>query len=98
MGRGRSFPSGPGPGPGSTRPGRARNRSARRPSRSSRRHPPFARGADNDAIVLDTFRFELESRQAAVVNLLDPEAQPIGGFGQRLGELGTDAISFDTAA
>src|SRR5437762_2077918 len=97
-GRDPCFPAGPGPGPGSTRPGCARNRSALGPSRSSCRDPRFAGGADHDPIVLQAFRLELEPRQAAVLNLLDPEAQPLVGLRQRRGELAQDAIGVDAVA
>src|SRR3989442_7186882 len=98
MGRGRSLRSGPEPAPGSTRPGRARHRSALRPSRSSCRNPPFAPAANNDAIVLQAFRLELEPWQAALLNLLDSEAETLVGLRQRLGELGLDAIGVDAGA
>src|SRR5205823_2244878 len=90
-GRDPGFPSGLGRDPGSTRRGRARNRSAPRPSCSSCRDPSFAGGADNGAIVLQAFRLELEPRQAAVLNLLNPKAQTLVGLRQRLRQLGEDA-------
>src|SRR5207302_6001150 len=80
------------PVPGNTPPGRARTRSARRPSRFSYRHPPLAGRSDDDAIVLQPFRLELETGQAAVLDSLAAEAEALVGLRECLGEFGDDAI------
>src|SRR5207302_11033611 len=91
-GRGPCRPSGLERAPGSTPPGCARIRSAPRPLSFSCRGPPLACGTNNDAIVLQAFRLELEPRQAAVPHLLDAEAESLVGLRERLAELGEDAI------
>src|SRR5207253_5523374 len=69
-----------------------RTRSTRRPSRSSCGDPALARRSDDDAIVLQSFRLELETRQAAILDATTAEAEALVGLGERLGELADDAI------
>src|ERR1700674_5798933 len=84
-----------GPVPGSTRPESARTRSARHPSRFSCRYPPLAGGSDDDAIILEPFRLELEARQAAVLDSLAAEAETFMRLRERLGQLAHDPVGVD---
>src|SRR6202521_1159202 len=91
-------PSARGPVPASTRPENARTRAARPPSRFSCRYPPLAGRADDDAIILEPFRLELEARQAAVLDSLGAKAETFMRLRERLGEVAHDLVGVDDFA